>query len=150
MAIIVIVPATIAYFNLDLTTPGMSTPWEVAETIVVSEIGARLSPKAAPEMITPASNAGLAPRAIPAGYRTAIPAAIVPKPVPEAVAKTAEAMKDITTKKVPLIPIEAESPAIPPASPEDLKILEKTPANIQHTIGIIASLLAIPSIRVSA
>lgn len=76
-----------AYFSLERTTPGTSTPWEVAEHIVVSEIGARLSPNAPPETIAPANNAGCAPKATPAGYKTPIPAAIVPNPVPDAVAK---------------------------------------------------------------
>ena len=51
MPIIVIAPAVKAYFNLDLTTPGTSTPCEVAEHIVVSDTGAKLSPNAAPDII---------------------------------------------------------------------------------------------------
>ncbi|MPN43134.1 hypothetical protein SDC9_190693 [bioreactor metagenome] len=67
MQIIVSIPAAIEYFKRERTTPGTSTPWEVAEQMVVSETGARLSPKAAPEIIAPAIKPGFAPKAIPAG-----------------------------------------------------------------------------------
>ena len=108
-----------------------------------------MSPKAPPDIIAPANKAGCAPNATPAGYNTPIPAAIVPNPVPVAVANIAEAINEITIKAVPLIPIDAAIPAIPSANPESLNILEKTPANIQQTTGIIASLLAIPLIITS-
>ena len=55
------------------TTPPMSaTPcflrkrWLDAEMMVVSEIGARLSPRMPPERIAPAISAGSAPMAMPA------------------------------------------------------------------------------------
>ena len=75
-----------------------------------------------------------------------MPAAIVPNPVPEAVANTAEARKVIIRNIVGPTPAFAATPAIPAASPETLKTLENTPANIQHTIGTRHSSLAIPEI----
>ena len=41
--------------------------WVPAEIMVVSEIGARLSPKIAPPTIAPASTGALLPNRIPAG-----------------------------------------------------------------------------------
>ena len=67
MAASVSAPATSAYLSRERTTPGTSTPCEVAEQMVVSDIGARLSPKAAPEMMAPARMPGCAPNASPAG-----------------------------------------------------------------------------------
>lgn len=118
--------------------------------MVVSDTGAKLSPKAPPDIMAPANNPGWAPRAIPAGYKTPIPMAIVPNPVPVAVANMQQAKNVIIMKKVPLIPIDAATPAIPLAKPEDLRIVAKTPANIQQTIGIMASSFAIPFMIVSA
>ena len=58
-AMTMVAPAdTAAYFSRERTTPGTSTPWEVAEQMVVSDTGARLSPKIAPEMMMPASRPG--------------------------------------------------------------------------------------------
>ena len=73
----------------------------MAEQIVVPETGARLSPKAPPEIIAPAKRAGCAPKAIPADIKHSIPAAIVPNPVPEAVAKTALMLKRYDDKESP-------------------------------------------------
>ena len=68
--------------------------------MVVSETGARLSPKAAPDMMIPASRAGWHPNSTPAGYRTPMAAAMVPKPVPLAVANRQDARKVMTRNAV--------------------------------------------------
>ena len=49
---------------------------------VVSEIGARLSPNAAPETIAPTMNSGAAPTMIPTGNRIGITMMLVPTEVP--------------------------------------------------------------------
>ena len=46
--------------------------------------------------------------------------------------------------------MSAATPAMPLAKPDILRILANTPAKIQHTTGMIASLLAMPSITASA
>lgn len=51
----------------DFTTSPISAPDVKAEAIVVSEIGAMLSPKAPPAMMPTASIVGSAPRATPVG-----------------------------------------------------------------------------------
>ena len=65
-----------------------------AETIVVSDTGDTLSPKAAPLIIAPITAAGFAPSTIPAGYMIAVNPSTVPIPVPKDVAKTAADIKD--------------------------------------------------------
>ena len=51
---------------------------------------------------------------------------------------------------VPFTPMPAAIPATPAASPDSRRIRENTPANSQQTTGMMASLLAIPLIMVSA
>ena len=79
-----------------------------------------------------------------------MPAAMVPNPVPDAVANRAEAIKVMTVNSVPPTPMPAAIPATPAARPDSRRIREKTPAKSQHTTGMIASLLAMPAIIVSA
>ena len=69
----VIRPATAEYLIRLETTPPMSAGlpflncWVEAEAMVVSEIGAKLSPKMAPDTMEPAIIISLAPNIIPAG-----------------------------------------------------------------------------------
>ena len=71
-----------------------------AETIVVSETGARLSPKAAPLKMAPISAAGSPSRTIPAGYMTAVKPTTVPSPVPTDTANKADETKTPTTSSL--------------------------------------------------
>ena len=70
---IVIRPATAEYLIRLETTPPMSAGfpflncWVDADAMVVSEIGARLSPKIAPDTIQPAIIISFAPSIMPAG-----------------------------------------------------------------------------------
>ena len=58
---------TNAYFRRERTTSPMAALLILADVMVVSEIGARLSPKQPPDTMAPASTAGLAPIMTPAG-----------------------------------------------------------------------------------
>ena len=108
-----------------------------------------MSPKAPPPTIAPAITTGFAPSKTPAGYNTDIPATIVPNPVPAAVANNALAINVIATKTLPLAPTLYASHIIPSTKPDALRTDAKTPANIQHAIGVTAIGSAIPSITVS-
>ncbi len=56
----------------------MSVSWVVAETTVVSDTGARLSPKAAPDRIAANSQTGSAPSTRPLGNISVQNATVVP------------------------------------------------------------------------
>ena len=66
-------PPTAEYFKRLFTQPPTSAGWPSrycwveAEAMVVSEMGARLSPNTAPETMAPARNMGLPPSTRPAG-----------------------------------------------------------------------------------
>ena len=77
-------------------------------------------------------------------------AAMVPKPVPEAVAKRQAATKVITVNRAGPTPMPAARPAMAAARPEERRMRENTPANSQQTTGVMASLLAMPSMMTSA
>ena len=51
------------------TTLPSSAPWVAEEAMVVSEMGARLSPKAAPETMAPSMYTGVTPVMTPTGKR---------------------------------------------------------------------------------
>ena len=70
--------AIMAYWKRLRTTPGISVSCVVADTTVVSETGARLSPKAAPDRIAAKSHTGSAPITSPAGYMSVQKATVVP------------------------------------------------------------------------
>jgi hypothetical protein len=72
------IAAISAYLTRERTTPGISVSCVVAETTVVSDTGARLSPNAAPDRIAANSQTGSAPRTSPAGYISVQNATAVP------------------------------------------------------------------------
>ena len=69
--------------------------------MVVSETGAMLSPKMAPEMMAPPRTAASQPMMMPTGYRMGVMAATVPKAAPVASAKAAENRKAATQNAAP-------------------------------------------------
>src|SRR5690625_4861748 len=72
------IAATIEYLNRVRTTPGTSASCVVAETMVVSDTGAKLSPNTAPAKIAAKSIVGSAPTATPAGNINVQKATVVP------------------------------------------------------------------------
>ena len=139
-------PATSAYFIREATTPPISAqPFfrvyacEEAEAIVVSEIGATLSPKIAPLKIAPASITGLAPSRIPEGYKIGNPVNNVPMDVPVEVESRQVAMKENATKAPPFSPICSPIHTKPSATPALVIILP----NIPTTRRISASVFII-------
>src|SRR6056297_159100 len=91
----------IEYLSLLFTTPPISMPWVVAEAIVVSETGDRLSPKAPPETIAPIKRAGLLPTKYPTGYNIGLTTKIVPTDVPVDNATIPVSIKVATTNLLP-------------------------------------------------
>ena len=89
--------------NLFLTVPPMSATislfWYacvLAAMTAVSDIGAILSPRAAPDKMAPPSKAGLPPNSMPAGNSVMLMALMVPKPDPVLIANKLE-NKNTTT-----------------------------------------------------
>ena len=134
------------YFRRLRTHFGTSTFMAVAEAMVESDTGARLSPKAAPPRIAPAKNAGSTPNSTPVGYKTPIQAAIVPNLVPVAEENRVAARNEMTVNNTGPTTKDPARPARPAANQDSPKILAKTPAKIQVAMGKAVSLLAIPEI----
>ena len=73
--------------------------------MVVSLIGARLSPKIAPDTMAPAIKAGLPPKITPAGKKMGNAVNMVPMELPVAVATIQVAKNVNATNKPPFIPM---------------------------------------------
>src|SRR5690554_1179583 len=91
------------YFILERTTPPISAPWEPAEAMVVSEMGARLSPKAAPETNAPTINPGETPAITPTGKRIGMTIILVPTEVPVERDSIQAIRKEIAANRPPVI-----------------------------------------------
>lgn len=96
--------AGIEYQTLVRTTPPISASCVLAEAMVVSEIGARLSPNRAPETRAPAMIAGLAPTSTPTGKSTGKETTLVPTEVPVDMDSTQQITKLMAAKVLPLMP----------------------------------------------
>ena len=103
-------PATAEYLIRRETTPPMSAGfpflncWVDADAMVVSEIGARLSPKIAPDTIHPAIIISFAPSIMPAGEKIGNAINMVPMEEPVAVETMQEAINVNATKMPPFMP----------------------------------------------
>src|SRR5690625_3509947 len=120
--------AAIEYLKRLRTTPGTSASWVVADTIVVSETGARLSPNTAPARMAANMNVGSPPTATPAGYISVQNATVVPYPVPTAVEKTAASKKVSATNRPPSTPVTDPIQTNPSTSPPTWRICANMPA----------------------
>src|SRR5690625_3152401 len=109
--------AAIEYLKRLRTTPGTSASWVVAETIVVSETGARLSPNTAPARMAANKNVGSPPTATPAGYISVQNATVVPYPVPTAVENTDARRKVSATNSPPSTPVTEPIQTSPSTAP---------------------------------
>ena len=85
--------------------------------MVVSLIGARLSPKIAPDTMAPAINMGLPPSTTPAGKKIGNAVNMVPIELPVAVDTTQVAKKVNATNRPPFIPMVLASHTKPPDRP---------------------------------
>ena len=131
------------------TVPAISASWLRAPAMVVSEIGAILSPKVAPPMIAPAKVGRWAPSNAPAGYRMGEHIKIVPKLEPVEVETIQQIRKVNSTKVVPPRFKRAASQIRASIKPV---VLIKTPiveASIQAMIIIITIDWDIPSMAAS-
>ena len=129
--------ATKAYFSLLFTTVLISAPCVKAEAIVVSEIGAMLSPKKAPLTRAPIITRGSAPSPTPTGSISGPMAAILPPDVPVAVEKSAATIKVISGRKAPDTPALTPSHTRLSTSPDTRSSFPMIPASI-HAMVITA------------
>jgi len=112
--------------------------------IVVSEIGARLSPRMAPEMIAPASAAGEPPKATPAGKKIGNAVNMVPIEDPVDIAMEPTARKVNTVKAAPPIPRLSASQTKPPDRPDTLMSSLYMPITNRMTMIVTEAGLAMP------
>src|SRR5665648_218557 len=105
--------------------------------MVVSDIGAKLSPKAAPAKIATPNIVGLDPRNTPAGYITGTSDRTVPvlEPVPSANRQAAINATKVNTD--PVAPAFVPNHSNPSTSPPATINLPKTPANNHAVIMTI-------------
>ena len=97
--------------------------------MVVSEMGARLSPKMAPLTIAPTTTAGLAPTVVATGSSTGRTATMAPLEVPQAVEISAQMMKPTSGRKPALRPSSVTSQVRPWIRPLWRSSWERTPAS---------------------
>src|SRR5699024_9172637 len=139
-------PATATKGNRDITTSRIVASCVKADTIVESETGDKLSPKAPPANTATASIAGSDPKYIPAGYKTGINAITVPVLVPVPVANIAATINANAVNNAPLVPDSSPNHNRPSINPPSAISFPKTPANIQAVIITIPFLSPIPLI----
>src|SRR5699024_3704390 len=120
--------ATTEYLKRLLTTPGTSASWVVADTIVVSDTGARLSPNTAPAKMAANINVGSAPTATPAGYISVQNATVVPYPVPTAVENVAANRNVKATNMPPSTPVTDPIHTNPSTRPPTCRTCANMPA----------------------
>ena len=107
----------------------------------VSETGAILSPRDAPESIAPPNNAGCAPSAMPAGKSVRLIALIVPKPEPVLMANKPENRNTTTVNAVEPMLIFPAAHTSPSTMCPSFRIQPYTPTISHKSVAVVAVLL---------
>ena len=117
----------------------------VAAITAVSETGAMLSPKAAPDSIAPPSHTGSPPNATPAGNSVRLMALIVPNPDPVLTANSPENRNTTTVNIPPPICSQSAAHTSPSTMRPSLSTIPYTPTTSHSSVAVMAVLLPIYS-----